>query len=390
VTVSARPFELRGRWRTCAQRLVSWRHPTLLAVALISAFGVRADVDWKLLSDGGNGLFSASPLSVYAKTPYLQAGPPGLVVVRGLNLLPGTSGPWIAHILLAFLGWYLLYLVERWTVPGSSWRSIPLGPGLLTLAIGVMVLEQWAWLAGFASHPEDGLALLCFLLALRALMTGRDLRAALLIGLAAAWKPWAVVALPLVTGCSRKCRALMIALAIPTACWLPFILGDHSTLSAVGHGFPLLPDSTLRLLGLSGKTIPDWWRSVQLSGALAGAALAARRDWRVAFAAGCAMRLLLDPAGLGYYDAGLLMVTAITERLTGSRPWRTAVLWALVAYLQYVVPGSMLVALRFVGLAGLYLSWVLPRRRTPAVPSDLVPAQRAPLPNGRLAQVAGR
>jgi hypothetical protein len=332
----------------------------LLVFAVLCTCAVHSDIDWPLLSAGGTGLFNAHPLSVYANTPYLQAGPPGLVVVRALNLLPGGSGPWIAYILLAFLGWYLIYLAERWTVPESTWRSAPLGAGLRTLTVGAMVLGQWAWLAGFAPHPEDAMAILCFLFAVRAVMTRRELAAAVLIGLAAAWKPWAVTALPLVMGCSHKIRALVIAVAIPAACWLPFIIGDHSTLSAVGHGFPLMQNSPIRMLGLSGTTIPDWWRSVQLGGALAVAALAARRDWRVAFAAGCAMRLLLDPAGLGYYDAGLIMITALTERLIGLRPWRTAALWVLAAYLQYAVPDSDGVVLRFLGYSAIVISWVQP------------------------------
>ena len=89
---------------------------------------------------------------------------------------------------------------------------------------------------------------------------------------------------------------------------------------------------------------------LQLIAALAGAALVGRRDWRAAFAAGIALRLLLDPAGLGYYDAGLIMVTALTERFVGGRPWRTAALCLTVAYLPSV-PATASAVVRFVGLA---------------------------------------
>jgi hypothetical protein len=356
------PSVPREGWKGYAGALVACRHPLLLIVVFVSTWSARADTDWELLRAGGRGLFSSAPLSVYANTPYLQAGPPGLVVMRGLDLLPRSAALAAAHILLAFLGWYMLFLVERWTVPASTWRSAPVGAGLVTLTFGIVVLDKWALLAGTSPHVEDGLAIFTFLLAVRALMTRRDICAALLIGLAAAWKPWAVVALPLLWGCSRKFKLLMIAVAVPAACWLPFLLGDHSTLSAVGHGFPLMSESPLRVLGFSGEVIPDWWRSLQLGAALAGAALVARRDWRAAFAAGCAMRLLLDPAGLGYYDAGLVMVTALTERLIGGRPWRTAVLCLTVAYLPWI-PARAVDVVRFVGLAVLYLSWAQPWRR---------------------------
>jgi hypothetical protein len=390
VTVAIDGPEPRRRWRTWAVRLVACRHPLLLAFALISTWSVRSDIDWKFLSAGGRGLFSSSPLSVYAKAPGLQAGPPSLVLIRGLNLLPGSAGLWIAHILLAFLGWYMIYLVERWTVAGSSWRAAPLGAGLLTLVVAVPVLEQWAWLAGDTPHPEDGLAIFTFLLAVRAIMTRRELRAAVLIGLAMAWKPWAVAALPLVLGCSRKMRALLIAVAVPAACWLPFVVGDHSTLAAVSHGLAVDQNSPLRTLGVFGPSLPDWWRTVELGGALAGAALAARRDWRVAFAAGCTMRLLLDPAAFGYYDAGLIMATALTERLIGARPWRTITLWMIFVYLPFAIPGNVDV-IRFVGFGAVFLSWVVPWRRTTrddgapvsdGVSREPVPRQRDP----RLAQ----
>lgn len=377
-------FVPREGWRSSAGRLVAIRHPLLLVVAFLSAWAVRDSVDWGLLSQGASGLFSAHPLAVYANTSGLQAGPPTLVVVRMLNLLPGTTGLWIAHVLLAFLGWYMLYLAERWTTAGSTWRSAPLRQGLLTLVVGVPVLLLWGSLAGETPHPEDGLAIFCGLLAMRAISTGNETRGAVLVGLAVAWKPWAIAALPMVLGCSRRRKALIIAVAIPAACWLPFILGDHSTMSAVGQGFALQGNSPIKALGISGDYIPTWWRTVELSGALACAAMAARRDWRAAFAAGCAMRLLLDPAGYRYYFAGLLMITALTERMIGARPWRTSAVWLTAGYLIYLIPLTISYFFQFGGLALVCLLWLQPwRRERFAVPRATVPAQRS----GRLPSV---
>ena len=284
------------------------------------------------------------------------------MVVRALNLLPGPAGLWMAHILLVFLGWYVIYLVERGRCR-ATWRSAPLGSGLVTLVVGALVLEEWAWLAGDAPHLEDGLAIFVFVLALRALAGRRELAAALLVGLAVAWKPWAMAALPLLWGCSRKVRALLIAVAIPAACWLPFLLGDPHTLSAVGSGLALAQNSPLRVLGFSGPLVPDWWRSVELSAALLGAALAARRDWRVAFAAGCTVRLMLDPAAFRYYYAGLILITFLTERIVGSEPSRTLALLVSAVYVAYSSAVDAGIIVQFIGLAGVFLSWWQPWRR---------------------------
>ena len=232
--------------------LVAVRHPLLLSYALLSAWGVRSDADWYLLSGGGHVLFGHAPLSAYAANPGLQAGPPALVVVRALNVLPGIGGELAAHLLLAFLGWLMLALVERWSVPTATFRAAPLSSGLLTLVVGLPVLKEWAALAGGLPHVEDGLALLTFLLAVRAVMQQRPELAGILVGLTAAWKPWAVVALPMLWGLSSRRRASLIALGLPLLCWLPFVLGDRGTLHAVSTGFILRANSTLHVLGLSG------------------------------------------------------------------------------------------------------------------------------------------
>ena len=288
-----------------------------------------------------------------------------LVVVRVLNFLPGEWGMDIAHVVLAVIGWFLIYLAERWSVPGARFFSAPPRQGLLTVMVGLPVLLVWVALAGHVPHLEDGLALLTFVLAFRAVSQGRDVCAALLVGLAAAWKPWAVVALPMLWGLPRRWRPLLLAVAVPAACWLPFVVGDSTTLSTISHGFELQLNSSVRALGLSSTFVPSWWRGVELGGALAAAGLVAvRRDWRMAFAAGCTVRLLLDPAGFDYYVAGLIMATAVTERMIGLRPWRTALLLMSMFYANtFLSPGSMGV-LRCVVLTVVFISWVQPWRRS--------------------------
>ena len=365
-----------------------WRHPLLLAFVLTQTWTSREATDWTLLTSGARALFGPHPLSLYATHEYLQAGPPGLVAVRAFDALPGSSGVAAAQILLAILGWYLLYLTERWYVPGAHFFSVPFMAGLRTLLVGIPVMLIWTFLAGGAPHVEDGLAFLTFVLAVRAVGGGREIRAAILVGLTAAWKPWGVVALPLLLGLSRRWRAILIAIAIPAACWFPFLLSDPGTLKQVSHGFVLQSDAALRAIGMSGSHVPTWWRGAELAGALAAAIVAAiRRSWLVAFAAGCTARLLLDPAGFDYYVSGLVLATALTERMADLRPWRTALLSFSFIYTQVVFTSSTLVPLRFATLAIVLVSWLHPWRvparlrsrwtSRSALPAGLIPLPRA-------------
>ncbi len=343
--------------------LVRWRHPLLLTFVLLETWFSRSATDWTLLTGGARSLFGPMPLSLYETNKYLQAGPPGLVAVRVVDLLPAGWGESVTHTLLAVLGWYLLWQTERWSVPKADSGTVPLKTGLRTLALGMPVLQVWAFLAGGAPHLEDGLTILTFVLATRAVGQGRSKVAAIVVGLTAAWKPWGVVALPLLWGLNDKRRALFIGLAIPAACWLPFLLADQSTLHAVSYGFPLQPNSTLRVLGLGASHVAPWWRSVELAGALCAASVAAiRRDWRVAFAAGCTARLLLDPAGFDYYVAGLILVTALTERVAGLRPWRTILLTLAMVQAQLFVEPRAMAPLRFFAMAVVLVSWLHPWR----------------------------
>jgi hypothetical protein len=332
------------------------------------AWDSRSDADWSLLSGGSRALFGHAPLSTYAQNPGLQIGAPALAVVRTLNVLPGIGGELAAHLLLGFMGWLMVFLAERWSVAGATFFTAPVRPGLLTILVGIPVLKEWAALAGAFPHIEDGLALLTFVLASRAVTRSRPVAAGVLVGLTAAWKPWAVVALPLLWGLPHRRRsvssALAIAIAIPAACWLPFVVGDHATLHAISANFSLRAESPLQMLGFRGDVVPSWWRSIELLGALAAASVAAlRRDWRSAFAAGCAARLLLDPAGFGYYVAGVVMATAIAERLCALRPWRTALLLITLVYVNPLLSTGALAQVRFLVLTLLVVSWLSPWRR---------------------------
>ena len=349
--------EQRALWRALSR----WRHPLLLLLVLQQTWASRMPTDWWLLTTGARALTGPQPFSVYVDTPYLQAGPTGLLVVRALDLLPANLGEVAAHLGLAVLGWGLLWLVERRVHPDG----VPIQEGLLTLAVGLPVLAIWSFLAGGAPHPEDGLAIATFVFAALAVRHQRSTVAGLLIGLALSWKPWAVVALPMVLGLrGGRTRASALAIAIPAMCWLPFLLADSQTLRSVSHGFELQHNAALRAFGFGSDHVPLWWRSVELAGTLIAALLAAvRRSWLVAIAAGCTARLLLDPAGFDYYVAGVVLVTALTERLAGLPPWRTALLASGFVYAQVLIPTSATASVRAAVLGLVLVSWLIPPGR---------------------------
>jgi hypothetical protein len=109
----------------------------------------------------------------------------------------------------------------------------------------------------------------------------------------------------------------------------------------------------------------------------------------VAFAAGCATRLLLDPAGFDYYVAGLIMATAASERLAGLRPWRTGLLLVSMVYATPWLSWHGEVLVRFSVLCLVLVSWLYPWRmpavlrplcsRRVALARGLVPEPRAAL-----------
>jgi hypothetical protein len=351
--------------------LVQVRHPLLLLVVLRLTLFAASSTDWSLLSDGGDRLFGPHPLSTYADTPYLQAGPTALVLVRVTELLTGHLALLVMHVCLAAMGWHLLRLAEKWSCP----EGVTNRDGIMTLVVGLPVLAAWSFLAGYAPHPEDALVLVSSVYTIAAVRNGREVRAAILIGLVLTLKPWSVAALPLLFGTRRPIRAGCVAVAIGLVAWLPFLLADPGTLGTVSSGFELQSNSTLHMIGLGGEGVRSSIRSIELLGTLLAAAIAARRrQWTVAVAAGCCARLLLDPAGLDYYSAGLIMITAVTERLVGVRPWRTFVLATGLIYAEAFLDGWPNVTVRFVALAVVLVSWLHPwgerRSRNAEPPHD--------------------
>ena len=90
----------------------------------------------------------------------------------------------------------------------------------------------------FGGHPEEVLGAVLCVVAVMLAADGRAELAGVLIGLAVANKPWALVAVPVVVAAlpARRGRALLLAAGSAAAVLLPLALAREHGLSAAGNG----------------------------------------------------------------------------------------------------------------------------------------------------------
>jgi hypothetical protein len=186
------------------------------------------------------------------------------------------------------------------------------------VAVGaVLVVTAWTSLTQF-HHLDDALALSASACGLWCLRARHDVLAGLLLGLAAASKPWAVVALPLVLAAASpagRLRAGAAAVVAATVIWVPFVLADPRTFALAEVGLPVDAGSALNALhagGLAG--FPERLRVLQFAaGGLVTAGLVLRGAWPLALLTAFAARLLLEPSTYRYYDVGLITAAFIAD-----------------------------------------------------------------------------
>jgi hypothetical protein len=180
----------------------------------------------------------------------------------------------------------------------------------------VVFVLVWGDVAVRTAHLDDAIALTATAVAVWALATGRPWWAAVLLGVAGAVKPWAIVFVPLLLAAPGHRRLLrpVLSAGIVLITWAPFILAEPSTLDARKYEIINEASSALRALGVAGARTPDWVRPAQLLGGLAvvGLLVLAGR-WPAALMAGVAVRLLLDPAANRYYTVGLVLAVLVFE-----------------------------------------------------------------------------
>jgi hypothetical protein len=347
---------------------VRFRYPVLLAWGLgwfAFAYSKTAHSinDWIIFEIGARtfvhyhhmAIYAGNPLHLYANDPAIQVGPPPLVAVAAAQGLAPHPVALLFGLLMSVAGCATVAAVEalahRIRHPADHRRI-----AVTTLLGGLVLTAVWSYGAGFWRHLDDVMALTCVAVALWLVARRRPWwLIGLLLGTAAATKPWAIVAAPLLLGLPRKDRArtALVLLAAAAAWWLPFIIAAPETTKALGtyHLIPK-PGSTLYAFGIH-HNVARWLRPVQFDlGLVAAGWLALRGRWTAAPLAGIAVRVCFDPYAFGYYGIGPVLAALVWD-LTGSR--RTVPRWTigtvLVLYAVPVVPSHFLAGVARLGWA---------------------------------------
>ena len=333
----APPLAAAGTTRTLLS--TRWVWITLLVWATIWAVVMNrhGGLSWHYFDQGGLALVDldnpAGSLHVYASHPELQFGPVSMVAAAALSLLGVHSGLVAAQVLGAVAGLLVLLLVS-----GIATQERQLGTGrqrLITLLLsGLAFLPVWMNLAVRFVHIDDVLALTFVVAAVWAAVHRYPMAAAVLLGMSAAAKPWALpfLALVLVLRPPVRGRAALVACGTVALAWLPFLIADPRSLLAARFAIPATAASSVRTLGISDAVTPSWDRPAQMLLGLAVAAIAIRRGrWQAVVLVVVAVRIVLDPGSYSYYTSGIL-VGALLWDLVGTS--RTFPVWSWTAALS--------------------------------------------------------
>jgi hypothetical protein len=297
----------------------------------INEFGSRVLLHASAAYSGGPG----GALHLYANDPKIQMGPPALVLGMPFQLVQPWFGKFLAALVMTSLGVACIRLLEA-AVPNRDVRGVALLGGLVAM-------PAWASVAVLFMHLDDVIALVGFCVALAAIPRTRQWwLAAVMLGIGAAAKPWAIVGLAMLFALprARRAPAALIAIGSAALCWAPFVVGAPGTFSALGSvQIPNDASSALRALGVAASFGPTWVRPVQF---LLGIAVAfvGVRSGRVAggLLAGLAVRVMFDPGAWSYYGAGPVMA-ALAIDVTSESPTRRFAPWTTgVLLVEYVLP----------------------------------------------------
>ena len=276
-------------------------------------------ISWHWFVDGSHWL-AVDGLSVFGRHPELQVGPLSLLLAGGAVAVAGGHALLVVQVgstaCLGVVGWALTRLLPE---SPTRWQLAGLGVGWAVLA------PAWAVLAVRWVHPDDVLALT--LLAVVVAVVARPGRraevvAAVLVVLAVAAKPWAVVGraaaprppeAPVARGGPGRRRDRRRVAAVPPR--VPGRRGGPGTAGArLAHLVPRVarqPGRRRRAAVGPPGAAPRWGPR----GARRGAARpVGRRPAR-----GARVRLLLDPQNLAYYAAGAVLVALVAD--LASRRW---------------------------------------------------------------------
>ena len=265
---------------------------------------------WHFLVTGSEALFSSTGLDLYVQHPELQMGPLTFIVGAPFALLPQAAAGEAAGIVFILIIGLLVVRELKGIAAGDTEVSTR-----LWFVSSLIVMLVWTELAVHWVHLDDALALLCTMVGLRLVRSGRVLMSAVVLGLAVDFKPWALpfAAIVLIAPRRRWVPAALVWVAVVALAWAPFVIAFPDTVHVAGFAIPVDPASTLHVFGAVDGT-PAWCRYAQLLGGLVVAVLAiARGRWASVLLVVIALRMLLDPATKTYYEAGLMVGTAVFD-----------------------------------------------------------------------------
>ena len=292
----------------------------------------------------GRALFGAmpgyhgGPLHIYTAMPQLHVGPPIVVLAGTLGRWQYGMQAWAVLILLS--GLVSVAAVERAAIALGGDRTRVRIAGTIG---AVLVLAGWPALLQFM-HLEDALAIALIAVAAVVIAERRPWwLLALTLGFAAGCKSWAAMVWPLLLMIDRpyRIRAAGVAVATAVVWWVPFVVADRATISAISDVTIVMPHSGLVAFGLPvWHAAPDHVRLLQMLLGFSFAALAVVRGrWTAAPLAAFASRGLVEPSFFVYYGVGTL-VAALLWDVTSSRRLPVWTMGAITSqfFLQLWVP----------------------------------------------------
>ena len=329
-----------AKWRSQLVRITPVRYLVLALMGAAAGVVGGGRGDWDVFVTAGKAMLGPDGMSVYARFPDVQTGPFSLLIARVLSITP-RDGFVVSTILCVGLGLFAIRCLERAQHPGRT--TDPQGTHMTVLLGGLVVMFWWAKLGGYG-HLDDAIVLTAAAAAVLKIRQGKSIVAAVLIGLAIATKPWAVILVPLtfvpVGPLWQRLRAPLIANAIGALFWLPFFVAEPHTLESMRPTVNIAPDSVLQLFGVTNESLPTWMRSAQLLGALGLATFAIWRG-RVGgvLLVAVAFRMMTDPGTWSYYTAGLMLGALAWDLYETTSVAPTAMLAAAVLLLPpWLIP----------------------------------------------------
>jgi hypothetical protein len=314
--------------RRLVSLVVRWRFVILFAVTLAAGYAALErpfNDDWRFFVWGSRLLFGDHPswahepggLHLYANYQ-AQIGPLTLVAAAALRLL-GDEGARIAAMVLgmAVVCGGVIGL-ERVALTTSDAAMDSTTTRYVTLVGGLIAVLAWSNLAVSAVHLDDVFAVALSAGAIFSVARGSPAWTGILVGLAVAAKPWALILapLPLAFAGSPRRRAIVAMFCTTAVTWGPFLIADPGTLTAGAPRVLVHPASVLALFGVDQGSASDWLRAVQLAVCVLVVAMAVLNGrWHAALMVGVAARLLLDPAVFDYYSVALVVGVLLWEIL---------------------------------------------------------------------------